>query len=65
MAVMGPLRPDEERMFHGQPKGFPLSDFNVEDVMLPEVHPSAAWLAATLQQLVAAPAQQHPAGTSV
>ena len=40
MSVLGPLRPDEEKMFHGQPKGFPLSDFDVEDVMLPEVSSS-------------------------
>ena len=40
MAVLGPLRPDEEKLFHGQPKGFPL-ECNVDDVMLPEVSGTA------------------------
>lgn len=35
-AVLGPLRPDEEKLFTGQPRGFPLEDFALEDVMLPE-----------------------------
>lgn len=35
-AVLGPLRPEEERLFEGQPRGFPLEDFALEDVMLPE-----------------------------
>jgi translation initiation factor 3 subunit B len=30
------LRPEEEKMFEGQPKGFPFGDFDLEDVMLPE-----------------------------
>ena len=30
------LRPDEERLYQGQPKGFPFGDFALEDVMLPE-----------------------------
>lgn len=30
------IRVDEEKMFEGQPKGFPFGDFNLEDVMLPE-----------------------------
>ena len=30
------LRPDEEKLFEGQPKGFPLGGFNIDDVMLPE-----------------------------
>ena len=34
--TLGPLRPNEEKLFEGQPKGFPLGDFNLEDVMLPE-----------------------------
>lgn len=34
--TLGPLRPDEEKLFAGQPKGFPLGDFNIDDVMLPE-----------------------------
>ena len=34
--TLGPLRPDEEKLFEGQPRGFPLSDFNIDDVMLPE-----------------------------
>ena len=35
-AVAAPLRPEEERLFEGQPKGFPLDGFALEDVMLPE-----------------------------
>jgi hypothetical protein len=34
--VAGPLRPEEEKLFEGQPKGFPLDGFEIEDVMLPE-----------------------------
>jgi translation initiation factor 3 subunit B len=34
MAVV--LRPDEEKLFEGQPKGFPFGDFDIDDVMLPE-----------------------------
>ena len=36
--TLGPLRPDEERLFEGQPRGFPLGDYKtyLEDVMLPE-----------------------------
>lgn len=30
------LRPDEEKLFQGQPKGFPFGDFDISDVMLPE-----------------------------
>jgi translation initiation factor 3 subunit B len=30
------LRPEEEKLFEGQPKGFPFGDFNYDDVMLPE-----------------------------
>jgi len=30
------LRPGEEKLFEGQPKGFPFGDFDVADVMLPE-----------------------------
>lgn len=30
------LRPEEEKMFEGQPRGFPFGDFNIADVMLPE-----------------------------
>ncbi|PRW39159.1 Eukaryotic translation initiation factor 3 subunit B [Chlorella sorokiniana] len=30
------LRPEEEKMFEGQPRGFPFGDFDLEDVMLPE-----------------------------
>lgn len=30
------LKPDEEKMFEGQPQGFPFGDFDLEDVMLPE-----------------------------
>ena len=37
MAAAAVMRPEEERLFQGQPKGFPLGDFAVEDVMLPEV----------------------------
>jgi hypothetical protein len=36
MAAMQVLKPDEEKLFHGQPKGFPFGDFDLEDVMLPE-----------------------------
>ncbi len=36
MANVIALRPDEERRFEGQPKGFPFDGFKVEDVMLPE-----------------------------
>ena len=36
MAAAAVMRPEEERLFQGQPKGFPLGDFAVEDVMLPE-----------------------------
>jgi hypothetical protein len=36
MTVIGPLRPDEEKMFEGQPKGFPFDNFDMADVMLPE-----------------------------
>ena len=35
-AVLGPLRPEEEKLFEGQPKGFPFEEFALEDVMLPE-----------------------------
>ncbi|KAK9801869.1 hypothetical protein WJX73_004633 [Symbiochloris irregularis] len=35
-SVKGPLRPEEEKLFLGQPKGFPFDDFALEDVMLPE-----------------------------
>lgn len=34
--TLGPLRPDEEKLFEGQPKGFPLGEFNLDDVMLPD-----------------------------
>ena len=36
--TLGPLRPDEEKLYEGQPKGFPLGDYQsyLEDVMLPE-----------------------------
>jgi hypothetical protein len=34
-AVSG-LRPGEEKLFPGQPRGFPFGDFDVEDVMLPD-----------------------------
>ena len=36
--TLGPLRPDEEKLYEGQPKGFPLGDYKtyLEDVMLPE-----------------------------
>jgi hypothetical protein len=30
------LRPDEEKLFQGQPRGFPFGDFDITDVMLPE-----------------------------
>ena len=30
------LRPGEEKLYEGQPRGFPVGDFDVEDVMLPE-----------------------------
>lgn len=30
------LRPDEEKLFEGQPKGFPFDGFDLADVMLPE-----------------------------
>jgi translation initiation factor 3 subunit B len=33
---MEDLRPGEEKLFEGQPKGFPFGDFDLEDVMLPE-----------------------------
>ncbi|CAK0783331.1 hypothetical protein CVIRNUC_006530 [Coccomyxa viridis] len=36
MATAAFLRPEEEKLFEGQPKGFPFGDFNLEDVMLPE-----------------------------
>jgi hypothetical protein len=36
MTVIGALRPDEEKMFEGQPKGFPFDNFDMADVMLPE-----------------------------
>lgn len=35
-SVLGPLRPEEEKLFLGQPKGFPFQEFSLEDVMLPE-----------------------------
>ena len=31
-----PLTPAEERLYEGQPKGFPLGGFDLDDVMLPE-----------------------------
>ena len=31
-----PLTPAEARLYEGQPKGFPLGGFDLEDVMLPE-----------------------------
>jgi len=36
--TLGPLRPDEEKIYEGQPKGFPLGDYKtyLEDIMLPE-----------------------------
>lgn len=36
--MVGPpeLTPDEAKLFVGQPKGFPLGGFDLEDVMLPE-----------------------------
>ena len=36
MTVSVALRPDEEKMFEGQPKGFPFDNFDITDVMLPE-----------------------------
>lgn len=30
------LRPGEEKLFEGQPRGFPFGDFDIADVMLPE-----------------------------
>lgn len=30
------LSPAEEKMFEGQPRGFPFGDFDLADVMLPE-----------------------------
>ncbi len=36
MAAAAALRPDEEKLYEGQPRGFPLEGFQVEDVMLPE-----------------------------
>ena len=36
MATASGLRPGEEKLFPGQPKGFPFGDFDVEDVMLPD-----------------------------
>jgi hypothetical protein len=36
MAAAAALRPDEEKLYEGQPRGFPLEGFEVEDVMLPE-----------------------------
>lgn len=36
MANVLALRPDEEKLFEGQPKGFPFDGFKLEDVMLPE-----------------------------
>lgn len=30
------LRPGEEKLFPGQPRGFPFGEFDVEDVMLPD-----------------------------
>lgn len=30
------LRPEEEKMFEGQPRGFPFGDFDLADVMLPD-----------------------------
>lgn len=35
MAAMA-LKPDEEKMFEGQPRGFPFGNFDISDVMLPE-----------------------------
>lgn len=36
MAGAMALRPEEEKLFEGQPKGFPFGDFDLADVMLPE-----------------------------
>ncbi|KAK9836110.1 hypothetical protein WJX81_002073 [Elliptochloris bilobata] len=36
MAAAGVLQPGEEKLFEGQPKGFPFEGFQLEDVMLPE-----------------------------
>lgn len=36
MAPIHALRGDEAKMFEGQPPGFPLGDFDLEDIMLPE-----------------------------
>lgn len=30
------LRPGEEKLFEGQPRGFPFGDFDLDDVMIPE-----------------------------
>ena len=30
------MRPGEEKIFEGQPRGFPFGEFDVADVMLPE-----------------------------
>lgn len=30
------IRPEEAKLFEGQPSGFPFGDFDIEDVMLPE-----------------------------
>lgn len=34
--AFAPLTSAEERLFEGQPKGFPLGGFDLDDVMLPE-----------------------------
>ena len=53
MAAAAVMRPEEERLFHGQPKGFPLGDFAVEDVMLPEVlHETLKAISRSCHQLV-------------
>lgn len=36
MATVHRLHPDEEKLFQGQPRGFPFGDFDIADVMLPE-----------------------------
>ena len=36
MAAVGALQPGEEKLFEGQPRGFPFEGFQLEDVMLPE-----------------------------
>lgn len=36
MATVGALQPGEEKLFEGQPRGFPFEGFQLEDVMLPE-----------------------------